>query len=381
MGKILILSASTGGGHNRAAHALKETFEKENIQVDILDTLKFVNPTMDKIISKGYEKSAIYTPKAYGRLYKYSDLNIAKKELNKNLLLEYMVRKLKKFFKQNSYDFIIGTHPFPLMAVSKLKEKNILKTPVMSILTDYTIHSTWVCKNIDYYITGDEFVKSLLIREGIDSDDIHPFGIPVESKFLETKDKKEVLDELGLFDDKLTVLLMGGSFGAGNVLDEFNKLLDVDYDIQIIAVAGRNKSLKDKLQKAYENSFTDKKVLIYGFTKNINNLMNISDILVTKPGGLTTTEALLMEIPLIIPYFIPGQEGENLDFLLNNGLALKTTKKYDLKILVEVLIENPHRLKRIKENMNYIKKLDSSENIYKLYTDYINSNLKSALKA
>lgn len=381
MGKILILSASTGGGHNRAAHALKETFEKENIQVDILDTLKFVNPTMDKIISKGYEKSAIYTPKAYGKLYKYSDLTIAKKELNKNLILEYMVRKLKKFFKQNAYDFIIGTHPFPLMAVSKLKEKNILNIPIMSILTDYTIHSTWVCKNIDYFITGDEFVKSLLIREGINKDNIYPFGIPVESKFLETKDKKEVFDELGFFDDKLTVLLMGGSFGAGNVLDEFDKLLDVDYDIQIIAVAGRNKSLKEKLEKAYENSFTDKKVLIYGFTKEINNLMNISDILVTKPGGLTTTEALLMEIPLIIPYFIPGQEGENLDFLLNNGLALKTTKKYDLKILIEALIENPHRLKRIKENMNYIKKLDSSENIYKLYTDYINLNTKSTLKA
>lgn len=368
--KILILSASTGGGHNRAANALKESFEEKGYRVEILDSLKFTSPTMDKIISKGYEKSAIYTPKAYGRIYKYSDLPLTKSEVNRNLMLEYMVKKLKKLIISKQPNFIIGTHPFPLMAVCKLKKRGVIDIPTMSILTDYTIHSTWVQNEIDMFITGDEFVKNLLAREGIAHDKIFSYGIPIERNFFKIRTKDEIREDLAL-DDKFTILLMGGSFGAGNVKDEFKRLLSISKDIQIIVVAGRNAGLKEKLEKVLANTITNKKVHILGFTNNVNELMSISDILVTKPGGLTTTEAILSEIPMIIPYFIPGQEEENLDFLLNNGLALKTSTKYDLKILVEVLMEHPLRLNRIRENMAMLKRNSSAEDIVSLVKEAI----------
>ncbi|OPJ54706.1 MGDG synthase family glycosyltransferase [Alkalithermobacter paradoxus] len=371
MKKVLILSASTGGGHNRAAKALEESLLSRNIACETVDSLKFISPTIDKIISKGYEKSAIYTPKAYGKVYRISDLTVSKSEMNRNIFLKYMMIKINKLISEKKPDAIIGTHPFPLMAVSKLKKKNKFNIPIISILTDYTIHSTWVQDEIDSYIVGDEFVKQLLIEEGIHKDKIHPFGIPIEKSFLNIKDINSVKKEFGL-EDKFTVLLMGGSFGAGNVKDAFLDLLNVNHDIQIIVVAGRNESLKEKIEKIMQYRDIDKKVVLLSFTDKISELMSISDVLISKPGGLTTTEALLKEIPMIIPYYIPGQEEENIDFLLNNGLAMKTTPKYDLNVLIQILIENPCRLNNIKNNMNMIKKVDSSEKIADLILNSFN---------
>lgn len=363
MKKVLILSASTGGGHNRAAQAIKEELYKKNIDGEIIDSLKFVSPTMDKIISKGYEKSAMYTPKAYGNLYKISDLKITKVELNTNLVLKYMIRKIKKLIIEKKPEAIIGTHPFPLMAVSKLKEKNIINIPIISILTDYTIHSTWVQNEVDSYIVGDEFVKQLLMEENIPDYKIYPYGIPIEKSFLDmNKSKDDIRKEFNI-DNKFTVLLMGGSFGAGNIKTAFLELLEIDRDFQIIVVAGRNISLKEKIEKIANAYETTKKVVVLSFTNKMSELLSISDILITKPGGLTTTESLLKELPMIIPYYIPGQEEENLDFLLNSGVALKTTEKYNLKVLIKLLLENPDRLDRLKDNIKSIRKLNSAENI------------------
>lgn len=371
MKKVLILSASTGGGHNRAAQAIKEELLKKDIDGEIIDSLKFVSPTIDRIISKGYEKSAIYTPQAYGNLYKISDLKITKSELNRNLVLKYMIRKINKLIIEKKPHAIIGTHPFPLMAVSKLKEKNIINIPIISILTDYTIHSTWIQNEIDSYIVGDEFVKQLLIEEGISENKIYPHGIPIEKSFVNiNKTKDDIRREFNL-DNKFTVLLMGGSFGAGNIKSAFLEILDIDKDFQIIVVTGRNVSLKYKIERMLSTYETNKKVIILSFTNKMSELLSVSDILITKPGGLTTTESLLKELPMIIPYYIPGQEGENLDFLLNSGVALKTTEKYNLKVLTKFLLENPDRLNQLRNNIKNIKKPNSAEDIANLVSSKI----------
>ena len=229
--KVLIMSASTGGGHNRAAKAMKDEIEKkcidgEHITCEIIDSLKLINTIMDKIISSGYEKSAKYTPKAWGGVYKMSDANIVSKhEYKGNLFNTLLASKLKKLLKERKPDLIIGTHPFPMIALSTLKKKypyrnafnSFFVPPLISVLTDYTAHSTYIQDEIDYYIAGDEYVKEVLISEGVDGDKIKPYGIPVEKSFLEHREKSVVLEELGLAPDKFTVLLMGGSFGAGNI--------------------------------------------------------------------------------------------------------------------------------------------------------------------
>lgn len=394
--KVLIMSASTGGGHNRAARAIKEeltrkTIDDMPIECEIIDSLKLVNNTMDKIISRGYEKSAIYTPKAYGSVYRLSETSlISKNEFKDNLVTSFMAKKFSKLLESTNPDLIIGTHPFPMIALSTLKKHTNVHTnhdhlndpfhkiyrkvdvpPMISVLTDYTTHSTWIQNELDYYIVGHEYVKELLVYEGVEPDKVKAFGIPVEKSFLSHRDKENVLKELGLSPNKLTVLLMGGSFGAGNIKETLSELLDIDRDFQILVITGRNESLREKLEKKLSTHDCDKKICVLGFTNNMNDILASVDVLVTKPGGLTTTEALLKDVPMIVPYYIPGQEEENLDFLCNCGAALRTTKKYSLTVLLKVLIDDPSRLEMLKKNIKSIRKFNSAQNISNLVVDIL----------
>lgn len=394
--KVLIMSASTGGGHNRAARAIKEELERKTIdgipvKCEIVDSLKLVNTTMDKIISRGYEKSAIYTPKAYGRVYRFSETSlVSKNEFKGNLLTSVMAQKFKKLLKDSQPDLIIGTHPFPMIALSTLKKSShtyknstnlgdtfikhnssVNVPPMISVLTDYTTHSTWIQNEINYYIVGHEYVKELLVFEGVDSNKVKTFGIPVEKSFLSHRDKETVLNELGLSSDKLTVLLMGGSFGAGNIKETLDELLDIDRDFQILVITGRNENLRDKIEKKLASHSHDKNICVLGYTNKMNDILASIDVLITKPGGLTTTEALLKDVPMIVPYYIPGQEEENLDFLSNCGAALRTTKKYTLPVLLKVLIDDSTRLDMLKKNIKSIRKFNSSQNIANLVVDIL----------
>lgn len=394
--KVLIMSASTGGGHNRAARAIKEelesrTIDNMSIECEIVDSLKLVNNTMDKVISRGYEKSALYTPKAYGSVYRFSETTIASKnEFKTNPLTSLMARKFKHLLNESTPDLIIGTHPFPMIALSTLKKNNNIHSlsrsesfykstkvdipPMISVLTDYTTHSTWIQNEIDYYIVGHEYVKELLVYEGVDSEKVKAFGIPVEKSFLSHRDRETVLTELGLSPEKLTVLLMGGSFGAGNIKETLEDLIAIDRDFQILVITGRNEHLKDKLSKMLDSTIHNKNICLLGYTNKMNDILASIDVLISKPGGLTTTEALLNDVPMIVPYFIPGQEEENLDFLTNCGAALRTTKKYSLSVLLKVLIDDPSRLDNLRKNIKSIRKFDSAVNISNLVVDILSSN-------
>ena len=396
--KVLIMSASTGGGHNRAARAIKEelenkTINNEPIECEIIDSLKLVNNTMDKVISRGYEKSAIYTPKAYGRVYRLSESSlVSKNEFKDNFLTSLMAKKFRKLLKKSRPDLIIGTHPFPMIALSTLKKstsninslnlsdafykhyKDISVPPMISVLTDYTTHSTWIQNEIDYYIVGHEYVKELLVFEGVNPNKVKAFGIPVEKSFLSHRDKETVLSELGLSPNKLTVLLMGGSFGAGNIKATLDELISINRDFQIIVITGRNESLREKLEKNLALHHHDKDIVVLGFTDKMNDLLASVDVLVSKPGGLTTTESLLKNLPMIVPYYIPGQEEENLDFLTNCGAALRTTKKYSLPVLLKVLIDDSSRLDTLKKNIKSIRKFNSAQNIANLVVNELTYN-------
>ncbi|MGL5329875.1 MAG: MGDG synthase family glycosyltransferase [Peptostreptococcaceae bacterium] len=397
--KVLIMSASTGGGHNRAARAIQEELNNKiidgfPIECEIIDSLKLVNTTMDKIISRGYEKSAIYTPKAYGRVYRLSESSLASRnEFKDNPLTSFMAMKFRSLLEESKPDLIIGTHPFPMIALSTLKKhSNSLKNhensilhdalhkyyynlsvpPLVTVLTDYTTHSTWIQNEIDYYIAGHEYVKELLIYDGVNPEKVKTFGIPVEKSFLSNRDRATVLSEFGLDPNVFTVLLMGGSFGAGNIKETLEELLNIERDFQVIVITGRNEHLKEKLEKKLDtHDINNKKILVLGFTNKMNDLLASVDILVSKPGGLTTTEALLKELPMIIPYYIPGQEEENLDFLSNCGVALKPTKKFTLTVLLKVLIDDPTRLEMLKNNIKSIKKFDSAQNIANLVEEIL----------
>lgn len=361
MKKILLLSVSTGGGHNSAARAIKDALEEAGCEVSMVDTLKFASPVLDRIVSGGYEKSAKYIPRTYGVMYKMAGRKNSKDEIDQ-IVSRAIGRKILHLVQETNPDAIIGTHPFPIMALMKYKEMGIIDMPVISLLTDYTVHPAYVQKNIDAFIVGDEDVVYFLNRAGIDKNKIYPFGIPISKNFLCANSTDSIKKQLQL-EDKFTVLLMGGSFGAGNMKECLLDLLSSSYDFQIIVITGRARSLKEKLTKMINEIQPEKTVRVLGYTKEMPQLLSYADVLITKPGGLTTTEAITKAIPMVIPYYIPGQEEDNISFLLNNGLAIKTFKNYSLSTIIEILIDNPERRQDIVERMKKRRKFDSAKKI------------------
>ena len=372
MKKIMILTASTGGGHNSAARAIVQAFEEKECKAIKIDGIRAVSSVLDKIISDGYESSAKYTPKTYGKLYKLTDTQYLGDE-HAVIINTLFKRGIKQLIREEEPDLIIGTHPFPLMAAAKLKVKGKIQVPLMAVLTDYTTHASWVRPGIDKYVVGADDMKFLLEEEGAKREQVHPLGIPVNPGFLDYGNLDEVKRDLKL-KDRFTILLMGGSFGAGDMEDFLEELLQLQGKYQIVAVAGRNKTLKAKMEKMAKVRGFEDKVRVLGFTSLVSELMTISDVLVTKPGGLTTTEAILKNIPIVIPFFIPGQEEENVEFLLNHGLAVKTSRKYTLKVVIQSLMEDKARLQAISKRMAHYAKPNSADNITQLGLDLIKEN-------
>lgn len=372
MKKVLLLSVSAGGGHNSAASAIQVSLEKLGLDVSVVDALKFVNPVLDKVVTHGYENSAKYAPKTWGAMYKISSGKASKEELD--ILIRRMIgNKMFSLTQEKKPDVIIATHPFPTAALMKYKEDGSLRIPIISLLTDYTVHPAYIQKDVDAYIVGDEDVGYLLRNAGIERSKIYPFGIPISDDFMNTDRVNTVKQQLKL-EDKFTVLLMGGSFGAGNMKKCLLELLNSDHDFQIVVVTGRDLSLKEHLEKLLYEIKPAKTVRILGFTRDMPQLLSIADALVSKPGGLTTTEAIMKAVPLVIPYYIPGQEADNAAFLLNNGLALKTFKSYPLATLIEILIDYPERRMEIVKRMESRRKFNASEKIADLAMRLIEKN-------
>jgi len=359
--RVLVLYVSVGTGHMKAAEALRESIEKQfsGWSVDVLDTLKYINPIIDKVVVNSYLSTLKRSPRLYSRLYTASGKGTGIYDISKalNKLLSYKLIRLIKEYKPSA---IVCTHPFPMQMLSSLKEKNKLNIPIVSILTDYVVHPLWLDSGIDAFIVANEIMKLEMISRGIPSSIIFPYGIPVSPKFLTPVDKKCLLSELGL-DNKFTVLVMGGGMGFGNIENTIASLLDCDIDLQIIAVTGTNQKLKCQLEEYLKNR--SKKVLVLSYTDRINELMDIADLLITKPGGMTVSEALVKGLPIFIISPIPGQEEGNASFLISSGVASKIDNSSQLVKILSQVANDPATLNKMRENSKFLGKPHSAADI------------------
>lgn len=357
MKKVLILTISTGQGHNQAATSVGESFEKCGYKITKHDFLASNSKFLNDIIVIGYELLASKFPKFYGWFYDLTNRPIINTLLNIPFI--FTKRKVSKLINEINPDVIIGTHALSTRIVSNLK-KNGLKTPYILIVTDFKAHYTYISQYVDAYITGSDYTKQSLIEKNIPAQRIYPIGIPIDKKFY-----TDVTNVADLKDNEyFNLLLMSGSFGLDTIFVVLKELLQNKHKLRIIVVCGKNKHLKDKLLNYCNNNiFEDKKVHIIGFTKDIPCLMDYCDIIVSKPGGLTVTESLVKNIPLIIPFAIPGQENENIDFLSREGYSISLDKIKDLNSEVDTLIENPEKLKAIKARIQTLSSTYSLDEI------------------
>ncbi len=410
---LLILSASTGGGHNRAANALREYINSNEPQtrVDILDVFKECSVLLNNTLVKGYQALIAVSPGIFGAIYKSAD---KKSPLSDTIHVLYQQcgKKLRPIIEDHHPDVIICCHPFAGGIMGYLKTKHGYDVPLISIVTDFLPHRAYVNEGIDAYITASVTAKYTLTKQyGVDPECIYDYGHPIFERFYEGngRDRGEVLRELGLDPLKRTVLLMAGSFGVTDILEIYENLLKIDLDYQIIVITGKNKKLYEAFEKLINSEkeivtpdepefiknlsedsvirfiyntnedFADrvtatfrhtagngKPTRLFYFIDNVDDYMHASDLIITKPGGLTTSESIACALPMVVFKAIPGQEAQNAALLEANDIGVILRKSSDTAETVGALLTDQERLDAMRDSCRRYVRKNSSHNIYEL---------------
>jgi processive 1,2-diacylglycerol beta-glucosyltransferase len=332
--KVLILSVTAGQGHHQTAMAISDELARRGIQCSTLDILKYIDPIICDLVSKGYLISTKHLPIAYGGFYSLAERKEKTSEKTMSRLTsKIMGKKISGYIAQNKPDVIICTHVFAAQVISEIKDFQGL---TIGIITDFTIHPYWEETDLNYYVTASELLTLQAEKKGIDPKKVLPLGIPIHEKFSRKISKSEARKKLGI-KDKTTVLVMSGSMGYGNLARHIRVMDKLDLDFQILCVCGRNRKAKKSIDKIK----TNRDIYNFGYVDNVDIMMDAADLIVTKPGGLTVSEALAKRLPMILINPIPGQEERNTEFLLNNGIAMKMSKTCPADVcLYQILVNN-----------------------------------------
>ncbi len=357
--KLLILSITTGQGHHQTGKAITTYMEDKGHQVKQLDCYEYFSPAIKETLSQGYLLSTKYSPKLYGKFYRLAE-KMENKSSNTILLQitnSLFHKKMEAFLEEYNPDVVICTHVYAALLMTYLKEHGTTY-PTLGVVTDFKVHPHWEVTQLDYYVLPNEYLIPSMVKKGFRKEQLLPFGIPIFEKFRTKADKQTVRQELNV-DDIPTILVMSGSMGYGNIAKMIKNIDTVDKNFQMITVCGNNKKLKKKIDKAeYQH-----KVYNFGYVNNVDKLMDASDCIITKPGGLTVSESLAKELPMAIFKPIPGQEERNLEFLLNFGACMKISKTSPVDEVIAQLFMDERKINTMLDNIRLIKKPDSTQKL------------------
>lgn len=343
---IVVISVSAGAGHVRAAQALEAAAQRwhPGVAVTHIDLMDLVPKLFRTAYADSYIKLVEHHPAFWGYLYTRTDKEKADSALNRlRIAVERLnTQKLKKALQDLDPGHVICTHFLPAQILSRKVRKGAFKRPVWVQVTDYDLHALWVHSSMSGYFAANDEVAWRMEERGIPRETIHVTGIPIMPVFGEKRSRAECAAELSLDPRKTTLLMMSGGAGVGGIDKLAERLLKLDHDFQLIALAGKNKKLLAQLSLLARRH--PKRLFPLGFTRTIERVMAASDLAITKPGGLTTSECLAVGLPMIAVAPIPGQEERNADFLLENGAALKACGPAALAYRVDLLLNDPKRL-------------------------------------
>ncbi len=351
--RLLILSASVGAGHVRAAQAVElalKTIEPE-AKVKNQDALELTNKTFRRLYGQAYLDLVNRAPHVLGYLYDLLDRprSADKKSDRLRVLVERLnLRKVLKLLQGETWDVIINTHFLSAEIIASLRREQEIETPHMTVTTDYETHRLWVTRPCEHYCTATEEGAAYLGHWGVNERDITVTGIPIHPAFSEHQGRATCLQSQGLVGDRTIVLQLAGGFGVGPIEKIYRGLLEIDVPLEIVSVAGRNEEIKRELEKIEVPPQHRSKVI--GFTEKIHELMVVADLVLSKPGGLTTSEVLASGSAMVIINPVPGQETRNSDFLLENGAAIKINNVATLPYKLTRLLGDKERLRQLKQN-------------------------------
>ncbi|OIK15651.1 1,2-diacylglycerol 3-glucosyltransferase [Bacillus sp. MUM 116] len=347
--KILILSATFGDGHKQVANAVGEAIEKAlpNAEPVIVDVMQWMHPYLYPISHYVYKQSIKKFPQLYRFFYRKTRVK-SSFSVKLNALLSMGMKALLEIIEKTNPAVVVSTYPFAAGLMSNLKEQGYVTIPAVTIITDYTDHSYWIHPFTDQYVVGSKQVRDRLIVNGVPGNKITNTGIPIRQKFNQIHHRKKLAKKYGLSDNKFTLLIMGGGDGfIGKGLSTFHALDNLQESIQIIVICGRNHRLRKQLEEA--NLAPKHKFLIMGYCEKVHELMAISDLMISKPGGVTITEAMAMELPLCLYKPLPGQEEDNAQYLVEAGMAILAKSDEDLINKLQIIVKNQSPLDFMKQ--------------------------------
>ncbi len=348
--KVLILSASIGSGHTKAAEALQKIFGES---AQVVDFMAKEISTLNWLTKKFYLAALKFIPDLYDRIYKFADgrrVGMSARFLSSALMYLPFARLLKEFRP----DVVICTHPFPEAAASLWKflhAKSAEKFLLATVLTDYSLHEIWIYGEVDAYFVATEEMQRELATHCRTGQKIFATGIPIDEKFAVTKKIAASIT---------TILIMGGGLGLGSIEETLRELDKVQSPLKVIVVAGQNENLLARLKKIKSSQAVE----VLGYVSDVDKLMAAADLLITKPGALTMTEAFASGLPLILHAPIPGPEALNAAYAVNHGAAIEVGER-KISVVVDKLLKNPSRLDEMKRCAKKIAKPFAAKEIVK----------------
>ena len=365
--KILILSCNTGGGHNSAAKAIKEAFDEKGHICDIMDVLAFGGQKASDLVCDAYIEMVKKTPKLFGEMYKLgTKVGQFNQETDKFRSPVYYVNKiyadaLEDFIKQNEYNAVVCVHIFAAEAMTNLRKHARVGIPFYFVATDYYCSPMLEETLPDKIFAAHKDSLFTYLNRGIKPELLLPTGIPVSKRFLTKKDKSQVRAELGLNDSDQVFLLMSGSMGFGDLIDTTRYIFEHgNPDTRVIAITGHNEKLYKNLQSEFKG---ESRLILIGFTDQVSDYMDASDVLLTKPGGLSSTEALAKGIAIVHTAPIPGCESENVQFFTEHHISLCAHEASDAGRLAVDLMNDSFMREQILAAQDHFRCKNSAEAI------------------
>lgn len=344
--RILVFSAGFGNGHFRAAEAVIEGIHLKEPYAKIihLDFGNFLSKRLNTMAKSLYMEMIKHTPRLWGRFY-YKTAKLQPNSMMQRFLNQLGRSDFLKYIQEFEPDLIVCTYPTVSSILAQLRLERILHVPVITVITDYAVHSLWVHPGVDRYMVACEEVKESLVFWGIEAQRVHVTGIPVSPKFEREMDRGHIISKLGLNPDLPTFLVMGGVYEGEIVKKICKQLADSLVPVQSIIVCGKNEKLYHLLE---EVSVQARNLIVrFGYVHNVEELMEVSDLIITKSGGLTVSEALTKHLPLVIFKPIPGQEVENAQFVQRIGAGHVTGTEEELEQLLNRFLSYPKDIERM----------------------------------
>lgn len=352
--RVLILSASAGAGHLRAAQALEAAFKLRGgaREVRHVDTLDYTTAVFRNLYSRAYLQMVKRAPEVLGWFYDRMDEPYKNQQIRESLN-KLNTRKFVQLLEEFKPDIAVCTHFLPSEIISWLKEKGRMDCPLVQTVTDLDVHAMWLCRHCDHYFVAMDETRAHLEKLGVAAGKVTVTGIPIDPIFAEPYDKARARRELDLKPDVTTILLSAGGFGVGPVEHLVASLAELRHPAQVVAICGRNEALEKRMQGLQGRFKPGGRVSlrVVGFTKEMDRYMAAADLLLGKPGGLTTSEALARGLGIVVVNPIPGQEERNSDHLLEEGAAIRCNNLPALAFKIDRLLDDPARLAAMRANV------------------------------